>query len=210
MTQPPTQPPPPSGPPPQPPYGVPSGYPPGQPPLPQKRRPSAGWFVAGIGLLLAAAAAAVGLFIWTLSGFLETDASLLADGQPHRVTVATDGDRMLWLPGSDGRCRVVDLATGAPVHLRPVGGSYERSDSHGDLRGAFRFDPGSGRLSVACITSTGATGDEVVIGPSPRIASFVVGILATIFVPLLLGLAGLAVLIVTGILWATRPARPRP
>ena len=205
-----SQPPPPYGPPPQPPYGVPSGYPPGRPPRPQKPRPSAWWFVAGILLLLAAAGAAVGLFIWTLSGFMETDASLAVDGQPHRVSVGTDGDRMLWLPGSDGRCRVVDLATGAPVDLRVVGGSYERSDSHGDLHGAFRFDPGSGRLAVACTTSTGPTGDEAVIGPSPRIASFVVGILATILVPALLGLAGFVVLIVTGVLWATRPARPRP
>ncbi len=76
-----------------------------------------------------------------------------------------------------------------------------------------RFDPGSGRLEVTCSPFNGprgvAGGDTVLIGPMPRIGSYVVGILVAILVPGLLGLAGFVVLLVTGILWSTRQPRPR-
>jgi hypothetical protein len=185
-------------------YPGPPGYPPGQPPLPAKKRPSGWWFVVGGALIVAAIAAGVGLFVWTLSGFLATDARIPADGRAHQVTVGTGEDRMLWLEnGLPQECGIVDLETGDPITLDPVAGSYERSDSHGSFRGVARLDPGSGDLEVTCRPAGTA-----VIGPAPKIGSFVGGLLATIFVPLLLGLSGLAVLIVTGILFASRPARP--
>jgi hypothetical protein len=187
-------------------YPVPSGYPPGQPPLPPKKRPSGWWFVVGVALIVAAIAAGIGLFIWTLSGFLDTDATISADGQPHHVTVGTSEDRMLWLEDGFGQeCAIVDQRSGAQIRLHPVSADYTRSDSSGDWSGFARFDPGSGDLEVTCTASDGA----VLIGPAPQIGSFVGGILATIFAPLLLGLAGLVVLIVTGILFTTRPARAR-
>jgi hypothetical protein len=186
-------------------YPVPSGYPPGQPPLPPKKRPSGWWFVVGGALVVAAIVAAVGLFIWTLSGFLDTDARVAADGQPHQVTVGTGEDRMLWMEDGFGQsCQVIDLDTGDTIRLRSVGGSYNRSDTGGDWHGVARFDPGSGHLEVTCSSSGTA-----LIGPAPKIGTFVGGILATIFVPLFLGLFGIAILIVTGILFSTRPARPR-
>jgi hypothetical protein len=175
------------------------------PPRPAKPRPSAWWFGVGIALVLGAVGAAVGLFIWTLSGFLETDARVAADGSAHAVTVGTGGDRMLWLEdGRAGGCTIVDQQSGERVLLRHLGASYTRSDSDGEWHGAARFRPGSGRIEVTC-----EGGGTALIGPAPRIGSFVAGILATIFVPLLLGLAGVAVLLVTGILWSLRPARPR-
>lgn len=191
----------------------PSGYPPGYRPPPAKYRPSAAWFVVGIGLVLAAAAVAVGMFVWLLVGFLHTDATVSVDGQPHRVTVGTDGDRMLWTSAAGQSCRVVDLATGQQVPMGRVSGSFTRSDSNGDFTGVQRFDPGSGRLEVTCTPFAGprdvAGGDTVLIGPMPRIGSFVVGILVAILVPGLLGLAGFVVLMVTGILWSTRQPRPK-
>lgn len=204
-----TQQPPPYGspqqPPQQPPYGVPSGYPVGHAPSPQKPRPSAGWFVVGIVLLLVAVAAGVGLFIWTLSGFLDTDAELAADGRPHQVSVGTDEDRMLWRADATAQeCEVVDRRTGDVIALDPTTASFDRSDSGGSWHGFATFDPGSGDLRVTC-----SGGGTVLIGPAPHFGSFVVGIFATILVPLVLGLAGVVVLIVTGILWSTRPARPR-
>lgn len=187
-------------------YGAPSGYPPGHPAPVTRRRPSAWWFGVGIALLVGAAAAGVGLFWWTLSAFLDTDATIDADGRPHPVSVDTDGDRMLWLEDGFGQdCEVVDRATGDPITLRPVSGSLERSDGSGSWRGSGRFDPGSGRLEITCTGSEGA----VIVGAAPRVGSFVGGILATVLVPLTLGLAGTAVLIVTGVLWTSRPARPQ-
>ncbi len=194
-------------------YPVPSGYPPGTPPLPPKKRPSGWWFVVGGVLIAAAVAAAVGLFIWTISGLFQTDATVLVDGQSHAVEVPTDGDRMLWIDQTmtTPRCRVVDAATDRKIPLRPVSGEFQRSNgSAGDWLGLWRFDPGSGRLEVTCIGALSRPTASVEIGPAPRIGTFVGGILATIFIPLFLGLAGLAILIVTGILFATRPARPKP
>lgn len=187
-----------------PPYGTPSGYPPGHGPLPPpKKRPSGWWFVLGGALVVAAAAVGVAMFVWVLSSFLETDAKVPADGQPHVVTVETDGDRTLWLQDGTGQsCDVVDTRTGEAVAQDPLIGSYQRSDSDGEWHATGSFDPGSGTLEVTC---TG--GGTALVAPAPQIGSFAIGILLTILVPLGLGLAGLVVLLVTGILWAVRPAR---
>jgi hypothetical protein len=201
---------PPQGPPHGPGEGAPSGYPPGQQPHPRKTRPSAWWFGLGLALIGAAVVAGVALFVWTLHGFLATDVDIARDGRPHRVEVSTDGDRMLWAPeyASTPACRVVDRATGDEVPLRGAGGDFRRSDGGaGDWRGLWRFDPGSGSLEITCDQTGSRPSSTVEIGPSPRIGSFLLGILATILVPAVLGLSGVVVLIVTGILYSTRPAR---
>ncbi|GAA1767222.1 hypothetical protein GCM10009795_012090 [Nocardioides hankookensis] len=187
-------------------YPVPSGYPPGHPPIPQKYRPSAWWFVLGGGLIVVAIAAGVGLFIWTLAAFFQTDATVPANGSAHQVTVDTGGERMLWRHSDvfDPGCTVADAATGTEVELHPVTSQLTKDTGDGEWTAAYRFDPGSGRLDITC-----TTGGEVQIGPAPSIAGFVGGIIATIAVPTLLGLFGLATLIVTGIMWAGRPARPK-
>lgn len=183
------------------------------PARPHKPRPSAGWFVVGIALILGAAAAAVGLFVWTLSAFLQTDVEVVRDGEPHAVEVSTDGDLMLWAYLYETRpsCRVVDRVTSEEVELRRPGGEFRREDggTAGGWVGIWRFDPGSGDLEVTCSAIDSNPPSKVEIGPAPRISSVVGGILATILVPLLLGLAGVAVLLVTGILWSLRPAQPR-
>ena len=177
------------------------------PPYPEKKRPSAAWFGLGIALIVASVVAGFGLLIWTFSGFVDAaEASFYADGKPHEVQVGTDGDRMLWRAGA-GPCRVVDLEGGGPVALERPGGTFRRADSLGNLRGAYRFDPGSGHLSVAC-RPRGSMITEAGIGPAPHTGRFLAGIVATVLVPGLLGLAGVVVLIVTGILWSIRPAQP--
>lgn len=194
-------------------YPVPSGYPPGQPPRPQKYRPSWAWFLVGAALIMVGLAAGVGLFIWTLSAFFTTDARVPTDGEPHLVTVDTDGDRMLWRDDDvfDPGCRVVDRATGEEIDLRPVTSQITRDFGDGEWTAAARFDPGSGDLEVTCAPSTADedAATEVEIGPAPSVGGLVGGLIATIAVPGLLGLFGLATLIVTGVLWATRPARPK-
>jgi hypothetical protein len=190
-------------------YPVPSGYPPGYPQRPVKYRPSWVWFLVGGGLIVAALVVAVALFAWALSGFLDTDASVRADGQAHTVTVGTDGDRMLWLDDAGQTCTITDTESGAAIEQRPVSGSFNRNDSNGDLQGLYTFDPGSGHLSVTCDAAGFARTGSVVIGPKPAIGNFVLGILLGILVPGALGLAGAVILLVTGILFATRPSRPK-
>ncbi|RYJ02171.1 MAG: hypothetical protein EON52_20110 [Actinomycetales bacterium] len=185
--------------------------PPQPPPQQTKYRPSAGWFVGGIALILLAVVAGIGIFVWLLSGFLSSDATLRADGAPHRVSVGTDGDRVLWFEDIDTQCDITDLESGDPVELRTMGGSLERSDPEGDLAGLYRFSPGSGDLEVTCFSpfSEMGEGGVVLIGPMPQIDNIVLGVLLVIGVPGLLGLAGLVMLIWTGVLWSLRDARPK-
>jgi hypothetical protein len=181
------------------------GYPAYPPSPPSKRRPSGWWFVLGGGLIVAAVVAGIGLFIWTLSSFLETDAEVPADGQEHIVSVGTDDDRLLWLADGGGQsCSIFDNQTGQPVEDDDVDGSFNRSDSDGAWHGVASFDPGSGDLTVSC-----DGGGTVLIGPAPQFGSFFAGVAATILVPLGLGFLGLAIVITTGVLWAIRPARQK-
>jgi hypothetical protein len=178
-------------------------------PASTKARPSWGWFVLGGALLVAAVASGIGLFVWTLAGFVATDATVPADGAPHEVAVPTDGDRMLWYdegaPGTD--CTVVDRRTGEPVRLDTVAGRFTRDDGGGGRVGARRLDPGSGELTITCAAAGGDT--DVEIGPAPSLGGFGLGLLLTIAVPLVLGGLGLVVLLVTGILWSTRATTRR-
>jgi len=188
-----------------PPYG-----PPLAPRPPAKPRPSAWWFGVGIALILSAVAAGIGLFVWTLSAFLETDVEVVRDGEPHAVELSSGDDQMLWTYDFESQpsCRVVDRVSGEEIELRRPGGEFRRNaGTAGDWVGTWRFDPGSGDVEVTCSADSSRPPSTVEIGPAPRISSFVVGILATILVPLALGLAGLIVLLVTGILWSLRPAR---
>lgn len=179
------------------------------PPAAVRTRPSWWWFVLGAGLLVSAVAAGIGLFVWTLGSFLATDVTVRADQRPHAVSVPTDGDRMLWFEerAPETSCRVIDTGSGEPVALEPVTGSLTRDDGGGGRVGAWRIDPGSGRLEVTC-TAAGP-GVTVEVGPAPSLASFGLGLLVTIAVPLVLGGLGLTVLLVAGILWSTRTATRR-
>ena len=87
-----------------------------------------------------------GSFVWTLSAFFSTDATLPADGRPHQVSVDTDGERVLWRDASllDPVCTVVDLAIDEPVPLGPVGAQLTRDFGRGTFVAAYRFAPGLG------------------------------------------------------------------
>ena len=108
-------------------------------------------------------------------------------------------------------CEIVDLATGEQIPIRTVSGHFERSDSGGDLEGLYRFSPGSGNLEITCTAPAPAedgADDLVLVGPMPEVENIVVGVLLAIVVPGLLGLAGLVMLIWTGILWSLRDPKP--
>ena len=173
------------------------------PPPARRRRPSAWWFAVGGALVVAAIVAFVALFAWTLSGFLDTDATVDADGKPETVRLDGDERRMLWLQdGETQTCFVTDPDTGDDVATRKVTGDYTRSNGGSGYTGVVTFAPGSGSVELTC-----SGGGTVLVGPAPGIGSFVLGLLATIFVPLFLGGTGVVVLIVTGVLFAN--GRPR-
>ena len=176
------------------------------PPPARRRRPSAWWFLAGGALVVAAIVAFVALFAWTLTGFLDTDATVDADGQAETVRLEGDERRMLWLQdGQTQTCSITDPDTGDDVPTREVTGEYGRTNDGDGFSGVATFAPGSGTVEVSC-----SGGGTVLIGPAPGIGSFVLGLLATIFVPLLLGSAGVVILIVTGVLYASGSPRKDP
>jgi hypothetical protein len=188
----------------------PPGPPPGPlPPSPApKARPSAWWFVVGVVLLLLAALVLVVALVWGFRSLLVTDATVPVDGEPHAVGVDTDRDRMLYVDtgAEEPVCTVRDTATGEDLPTARPGGDFTRGTGGTEWRGRWTVDPGSGELEVTC---TGAAGTEVQVGPAPSIGGFVVAVLVAVLVPLLLGGAGFVVLLVTGVLWATRPPRRR-
>ncbi len=172
---------------------------------PGKPRPRAWWFVLGAALVVAGAVTGVLLVLRIFdSGFLSVEARVPADGVAHEVTVDTDGDRYLWEPeNGSAACALTDVRTGDAVTLDRVDGTVTRSINGDAWRAAASFDPGSGRLSVTCSADQG----PAEIGPALDVGSFVVRIVLAVVVPLLLIGLGLAVLIGTAILWATRPPR---
>ena len=159
--------------------------------------------MVGGGLMLVGLAIGVTAFVLLFRGIMTTDASLPVDGARHRVSVPTDGDRMIWADtASSGRS--ARSRPGARRGDRP--GADQRRLRAQRPDGDPRFDPGSGDLEITC---EGDTGTAVDIGPSPSTAGLVGGILVAVLAPLLLGGLGFVVVLVTGVLWSTRPPRPK-
>ena len=165
-----------------------------------KARPSGWWFVVGVVLLLAGAAS-FGWFLYrSVDGFAEIEARVPADGAAHQVNIAPDREMFLWVQDDGGtECQVLDRGGTEAVTIHAVSGSYTRAS----WVAAGRFGSGTGRLTVTC------TGGPAEIGPEVDVGAFVINLLLAIGLPLLLGGAGLAVIVVTGVLWAVRPARAR-
>ena len=178
--------------------------PPTQHPPLGRPRPSGWWFVVGGGLMLVGLAIGVTAFVLLFRGIMTTDASLPVDGARHQVSVPTDGDRMIWADTTAPRpeCTVADRASGEEIDLEATDGDFERNDQ----TAIHSFAPGSGDLDITC---EGARGSAVDIGPAPDITIFVGGILVAVLVPLLLGGAGFVIVVVTGVLFSTRPSRPK-
>jgi hypothetical protein len=126
-----------------------------------------------------------------------TDAVFPASGV-HAVTLPAHERRGLYVVEGDPvpQCRVVD-GTGSPLFFERLNGDFTY-----DRWVAVRsFDTGDGRLTFTC---TQSFGQEIRIAKIPSARDFArLGILG-ILLPLGTGGLGLAVLIVTGILWYTR------
>lgn len=188
--------------PPNPPYGA---YPPPYAAPPSRRpRPRARWFVVGGVLLVLAPVVFVGALFLTLRPLMAEDAVFAADGQPHQVQLPAGEERAIYLDGAlvDTTCEVTDGA-GNPVDLRSPGGDF----SYNEWEATDRFDTSDGDLTFTC-TGSDPT-DRVRIASIPSVGGLIGGVVGAVLLPLLLGLAGLTTLVVTGVLWATGAA-PRP
>ena len=173
------------------------------PPAPrQKYRPRARWFVVGVALLVLAGVVFVGGLFLVLRPLTQEDAVITAGAGPTTLDVPAGEERAIF--NRDGErvdCSVTD-SEGTSLELRPVSGDF----TYNEWTAEDRFDTGSGDVVVECASSIEDA--EARVGQVPSTGGFVVGLLVAILGPLVLGLAGLVVLVVTGILYAVRPARP--
>jgi hypothetical protein len=177
-----------------------------QPPLPVKRRPRAWWFALGIVLMLASAVVfglSVARFVHSVA---HTDAEFQSIGR-HHVSVPAHVRRGLFRSETDPRplCRAED-GTGARIR-------FEHVQDHFTLNGWIAvdtFDTGDGQLTFTCGQGPTLVSD-VRIGEVPTGGDFARLGLVGIVLPLVLGLVGFLVLLITTILWFTRkPPRPGP
>jgi hypothetical protein len=207
MSQPPT---PPSGNQPpygsQPPYGgQPSygaAYPYGSPP-PRRQRPRKVWFVIGGVLVVLAPLIFVGSLFLVLRPLMDEDAVFAADGRPHQVDLPAGEERALFSESGQVDCTIVD-GNDEQVGYRSPGGDF----TYNEWTAFARFDTADGDLTFTCEGFD--PDDRVRIAQLPDLGGFVGGILAGILLPILLGLTGLVMLVVTGVLYATgAPRQPR-
>ncbi len=192
--------------PPVPPQYEPPYQQPGQPPpygaAPVKYRPRARWFVIGAGLVLAAIALFVGALVAILGPLFHEDAVFPAS-EPHTINVPAHSQRALYSDGDSGlTCSAVD-GTGTALPLRLVTGDFTVNQ----WTAVFRFDTGDGEVTLDC----SLTGDssQVRVGELPSTGTFVIGLVVGILGPLVLGLAGVLILVITFIRSLTRQPRPR-
>ncbi|KQT91075.1 hypothetical protein ASG49_12065 [Marmoricola sp. Leaf446] len=161
--------------------------------------------VGGVLLALAAVVFVVGL-VTTVGRGTDTDvvALLRGPGQPVGAGVPVDEERMLFVPRGEPapQCRVTD-AEGRDVPVRPTTVGTTVTTMGVTWTGVSTFTSPTAEVRVECATPV----DRLRIG-SPLGAGFAVGLVLTILGPLLLGGAGLAVLVVTTVLWLSRPPRP--
>jgi len=129
-----------------------------------------------------------------------TDAEVPPDGETHTVHLEPDSSALVWLPDDD------TITCQAPgVELRPPGGSFSRSLSHGPYTGVGLLDTGDGEIDLTCQSARAGDDRPVQLGP-PMSAGRLVGIFGGIFVGGSLALAGAVVLVLTLVLRRVRRA----
>lgn len=167
---------------------------------PPPRKPSRTGIWIGVGLMAAAVAVAVvaAVLVWRLlAGEVEV---IDADGRPHEVTLPAGETYGTWVePARPATCAIAD-ADGREVELGPVDGTYEVNQWDADRS----FDTGSGAVTVTCTATTDDA--EVRLGPLPSIPGLIGLVFGGACLGMLLGTAGLVVLIVT----VVRRSRPTP
>lgn len=164
------------------------------PPEP-RRAPSSWWFAVGAGLIVVGLLIGAIAFWQAISSFNRIDATVSADGEVHsvRITHEPETRRLVWSrSGGSVSCTYADPRTDESLAPR----SLSNTDfTRGRWEGVETFAGGRERLDVRCDESSA----DIQIGPEPSFAGFFGGLAIGIGTPIVLGLAGLAVLIVTGV-----------
>lgn len=175
------------------------------------KRPPSWWWLAGPALLVVGSVVVfVAMIVWTVGDVgdvAEVDAQVPVDGQPHAVTVGTDGDRMLLGQAGDQPCTIRD-DQGATIEQQPILGDLSMSRQGEQYTGLTRFDPGTGRIEVTCPQQLGVASQQVLVTEAVDVGGFVARIFGTILVPMVIGGVGVLWAIVLAVLMVTRRTPP--
>jgi hypothetical protein len=175
-----------------------------QPPYaqpPPKPRPRILWFFVGAGLVLLGIVVFLAALFTALRPLFHEDAVFPASST-RALDLPAHEDRALFTDGGALTCTATD-GRGTPLPLRAAGGSFTVNE----WSGVARFDTGDGHVTLDC--SGSQAGTRVRVGQVPDTGTLVGSLVVGILAPMVLGATGVIVLIVTTVLFLTRPARPR-
>ena len=158
--------------------------------------------IGGI-LLVLAPLIFVGALFTILRPLTQEDAVFSASDTPILLDLPANEERALFNDQNDpADCAATD-GSGAPIEFRSVTGEF----SYNEWTAIARFDTGDGDVTFEC---SGTSADsQLRIAQLPSTGGFIAGLLVGILVPLVLGLVGIVILIITGILWATGAPREK-
>ncbi len=194
-----TPPPPPYGA--QPPYGGPS---PQYAAPPRRKRPRKIWFFIGGALIVLAPIIFVGALFTVLRPLTQEDAVFTAGDSPVQVDLPAGEERAVFsTDGAAIACTATD-GSGEDLPLRGVTGEFTLNE----WTAVARFDTGDGAVTFECDDLD--TGVEIRIAQLPSTGVFVAGIVIGVVAPLVLGLVGFLMLIITAILYASGAPRTQP
>jgi hypothetical protein len=175
------------------------------PAAPAKPPPSWWWFLGPLALVVLSGVVFAAMLVSTLSDVTQVDARIPADGEPHQVTVPTDGDRMLFSDAAgDRRPCVITDSDGQQIEQREVFGDFTMTRDGREWSGLTRFDPGDGEIVVSCPPGSTPSQGEVLVTPAHDIGAMVVRIIGTILLPMILGGLGLLWAIILAVVILTR------
>ena len=178
-----------------------------------KPPPSGWWFLGPFVLMLLAGAVGVGGFLSTMHEVSTRYGEVLADGEPHSVSLPTGDRAMVMVPTSGNRddwdCRVTD-DQGLALSTTDKGGNVSFGNEASSWESLLTFDPadaGDGSTAtvvVACRNVEGVSGRSVLVTKAPMASAVVARIAVMVLGPLVLGGAALTWLVLLVVLQVVR------
>jgi hypothetical protein len=162
--------------------------------------------VGGILVVLAPVIFAVSLFL-TERPLDLTEAKFFADGVDYPLSVPAGEKQNIFAPSNvtDIDCKITDSA-GKEVPLEPVLVDSTYSSGREEFTAIASFRSEDSELSIQC---SELADSPVRIGQAASLRRLLTGLTIGIVVPLIIGTAGLLILIATGIRYASRPPRTK-
>ena len=178
-------------------------------PAPAKPPPSWWWLVGPLVLVVAAVVVFVVMLVSTVGAVTQVDARVPVDGEPHRVTVPVDGDRMLYAEMDTGEvpCRITDT-DGREIVQSDYWGDVTLERDGRTWSALTTFDPGDGEIVVTCTEQPDWRSSTVLVSPSVEFPDMVAAIAGTVVAPMALGGAGVLWGVVLVVLVVTRRTAP--